>query len=401
MLWNYTLSCKFLIFVLKFKIVQKEMEEFYSLHTIPKPRNLYYIAHMDNLPSILKWGILSHNMLMKRGVKYTSISDEAIVLKRKDKETPEGKSLWDYANLYFQPRNAMLYRVFRAEGKDVIIIGLNAKDIFKIPGVWITDGNAASYASQFLKVYEENIQKIREEVNKPGWYKDEEANAESKRKMMAECLIPDEVPPNFITEIYTPTEEGRDKVKSICAPLRIPTIYEPRLFFLNYQVISYDFVGSPHKVLHIIYGDILLSSMQTITIGVNTAGVLIDRFVRRVLFRLDCAEEYLDLCESLILKPGKPFLHKPFHKFSTFNNPWVLLFPITNSPQNPLEKETLEEGLKWVVENYQQEGINSLAVPALGCGQDGFRWLEDVQPLLLSYLSKLDIPVEIYKPYDV
>ena len=71
-------------------------------------RALYYITHIDNLPSILTTGILSHARIRAEGVRYTSIYNVDIVNKRRKKNTPADKSLWHYANLFFQPRNAML-----------------------------------------------------------------------------------------------------------------------------------------------------------------------------------------------------------------------------------------------------------------------------------------------------
>ncbi|MFH1856940.1 MAG: hypothetical protein ABH836_06960, partial [Candidatus Omnitrophota bacterium] len=47
---------------------------------------------------------------------------------------------------------------------------------------------------------------------------------------------------------------------------------------------------------------------------------------------------------------------------------------------------------------YKEWGVESLAVPPLGCGNGQLLW-ETVGPLIYKYLSKLDIPVKIYAPY--
>jgi O-acetyl-ADP-ribose deacetylase (regulator of RNase III) len=44
-------------------------------------------------------------------------------------------------------------------------------------------------------------------------------------------------------------------------------------------------------------------------------------------------------------------------------------------------------------------GIQGLAIPALGCGLGGLNW-EEVGPVMCKYLTKLDIPVEIYLPAE-
>ena len=67
-------------------------------------KSLYYITHINNLPSIIERGILSHRKVEDLNVSYTPIYDTEIVSQRKGKATSERDSLWEYANLYFQPR---------------------------------------------------------------------------------------------------------------------------------------------------------------------------------------------------------------------------------------------------------------------------------------------------------
>ena len=71
----------------------------------PDVRNLYYITHIDNLPSILEKGILSHERIEDDQIQSARIYNTEIVNVRKEKSTPNQKSLWSYANLYFQPRH--------------------------------------------------------------------------------------------------------------------------------------------------------------------------------------------------------------------------------------------------------------------------------------------------------
>lgn len=72
---------------------------------------LYYITHIDNLPSIFEKGILSHERIEDDQMQPERVYNTEIVNIRKEKRTPNGRSLWSYANLYFQPRNPMMYRV--------------------------------------------------------------------------------------------------------------------------------------------------------------------------------------------------------------------------------------------------------------------------------------------------
>jgi len=58
------------------------------------PRSLYYITHIQNLPSILEHGILSHAEVERRGIEPATAYDTDIVDWRKTRLTPAGKSLW-------------------------------------------------------------------------------------------------------------------------------------------------------------------------------------------------------------------------------------------------------------------------------------------------------------------
>jgi len=53
-----------------------------------------------------------------------------------------------------------------------------------------------------------------------------------------------------------------------------------------------------------------------------------------------------------------------------------------------------------LVLHYKEWGITSLAIPPLGCGQGQLEW-DTVGPILTHYLSLMDIPVEIYAPYEI
>jgi hypothetical protein len=117
---------------------------------MPEIKSSYYIAHVGNLCSIFDQYILSHNGVKARDVEYKAIYDPEIVENRKLKLTPSGHSLWDFANLYFQPCNPMLYRVVHNQClKDNIVVqGLQPR-ILELPGAYITDGNAENTATDF------------------------------------------------------------------------------------------------------------------------------------------------------------------------------------------------------------------------------------------------------------
>jgi len=60
--------------------------------------------------------------------------------------------------------------------------------------------------------------------------------------------------------------------------------------------------------------------------------------------------------------------------------------------------EDIEFGLKYLANHYEQMGIQSLAMPPLGCGNGGLNW-EDVRSLIEKHLGKLaDLDFYVYEP---
>lgn len=111
-------------------------------------KELHCIMPIENIPSVLKYGILSHNKIKERGIKNKDISLQGVQEKRSSKTIPNGLSLHGYANLYFHARNPMLYkRKDEAENICVLIVSIA---VLKLPNVVITDENAASDYVHFM-----------------------------------------------------------------------------------------------------------------------------------------------------------------------------------------------------------------------------------------------------------
>ena len=180
-----------------------------------KYRFLYYITHVDNIPSILQNGILSHEEIVKRGINFTPIYNLDVVNLRKDKITPDGKSLWYYANLYLQPRNPMMYVVKRIiqtrqpNLEDLAVIVCLRGPAYETPGALITDGNAASSGTTIFPISKRG-EVWRRIQNVDGLEYWNEADG-SKRRIMAEILMPEKYPPENIQAIHVPNDISKKK----------------------------------------------------------------------------------------------------------------------------------------------------------------------------------------------
>lgn len=108
---------------------------------------LYYIAHHENLGAILTHGILSHNEVKRRGLTPIDISAPGAQRWRNRPETVYNRPIHDYAPLYFNPKNPMLFVRRRRQHELVILVVSKA---VLIPGNHVyTDGNAASATTAF------------------------------------------------------------------------------------------------------------------------------------------------------------------------------------------------------------------------------------------------------------
>jgi len=368
-------------------------------------KDLYYITHIDNIPSILKSGILSHEEVEKRHIQYTPIYDKKIVKNRRNITAPNGKNLWSFANLYFQPRNPMLYRLICEKLVDeIVILALQKSEILNRDDIFISNGNAASSNSDILPATEgkETIYKMRKVLAKEWWTEE----SGGKRKIMAECLVQESISSDYIQTIYVANHAIVKKVKKILLTSNIPVIPEPKMFFQPSRKIKIT------PLLSVVDGDMFFSRMQTHTISVNCVGIMGKGLASRAKWQFpDVYVYYQYACRKKILQMGRPYLYKRESSLdyrladepSSLKNgnaeTWFLLFPTKNHWREDADIQGIEKGLQWLKDNFKKENLKSLAIPALGCGLGRLNW-RDVGPLLCKYLYDFDIPAMIYLPAE-
>jgi hypothetical protein len=369
-----------------------------------KVKNLYYITHVNNIPSILERGVLSHDLVKAEGIHPMAIYDEDIISSRKNKTTPDGKSLWSYANFYFQPRNPMLFRVTCEKSIDnIAVIALRA-DVLNQQGTLVTDGNAASGPSMFYSPSQLSnvLSRIGKQLDEKYWSEQDG----SKRKIMAEILVPDKASPEFIESIYVANYDVCDKVRQLIQTSSLPIIPQPEMFFQPQRRIDL----TTH--LSVLEGDLFFSRLQTLTVSVNIVRVMGAGLASRAKYQFpDVYVKYQDLCRDKTLQMGKPYLYKreasldlqladePEKLTNANAETWFLLFPTKRHWKEKADLNGIKKGLEWLQENYNNEGIKSLAVPALGCGLGWLKW-EEVGPIICSFLYSLEIPVQLYLPVE-
>ena len=192
---------------------------------VEKEWSLFFITHIDNLSSILERGILSPDLVKKLKIKYTPIYSEKIVGKREYKMVcthGNGKRLSEFAHVYFNPRNAMLWQVLHDHPPRKIIVIESTLNVSN-DGICIADRNAAKDDVVFMDSYNyyKIIPKIEKETLPIGrrWQSGKSwAVDDSKGKIMAECLVPDKIPPEHFKFIHVYTHDVKAEI--------IPRLYE-------------------------------------------------------------------------------------------------------------------------------------------------------------------------------
>ena len=144
----------------------------------------------------------------------------------------------------------------------------------------------------------------------------------------------------------------------------------------------------------VLAGDLSESKAHTLTNAVNTVGVMGKGIALGFKNRFpDMFHDYVRRCENGDVQVGRPYVYKGP------TPPWVLNFPTKGHWRTPSRFDDISNGLDHLISHCRSWEIESIAVPALGCGAGGLDWLV-VGPLLHQCLSQLEIPVELYAPSE-
>lgn len=187
---------------------------------------LHYLTPIANLSSIMERGILSHRRA--EAVDHVSIADEDIQDRRRGKRVPNGRMLHDYANVYFDARNPMMYRRLSRRA-EVAVIRVSPA-VLDQPGTVITDGNAASAATRFYASPAGLAALDRDRVYAEYWT---DSNLweqwERKRQRCAEVLVPDVIVLALIRGCYVCQDAGIARCREVAPDLAVEVC--PRVFF--------------------------------------------------------------------------------------------------------------------------------------------------------------------------
>ena len=115
-------------------------------------------------------------------------------------------------------------------------------------------------------------------------------------------------------------------------------------------------------------GDIFKDTSEAIVNAVNCVGVMGKGIALK--FKEKYPNNYImykTACNRKEVKIGKMFICKE-------NNKTIINFPTKDYWRNDSKIEYIEEGLKDLVKALQSLNIESVAMPAIGCGNGGLNW---------------------------
>lgn len=143
-------------------------------------------------------------------------------------------------------------------------------------------------------------------------------------------------------------------------------------------------------------GNLLEADVEALVNTVNTVGVM-GKGIALMFKEAYPAnfQEYATACKRGEVRTGRIFLTET----GQLAGPrWILNFPTKRHWRTRTRLEWIEEGLKDLRRVIEREGIRSIAIPPLGCGNGGLDWSQ-VRPHIERALGDLPgVEVVAYEP---
>ena len=139
-------------------------------------------------------------------------------------------------------------------------------------------------------------------------------------------------------------------------------------------------------------GDLFNSDCQTITNAVNCVGVMGKGIALEFKKRFPAMfADYSSRCKSKTLHIGTPYVYK------STSTPWILNFPTKNHWRQKSDLADIQTGLDHLASHANLWGLESIAMPALGCGLGGLEW-SVVRAEICFRLEWSGLRVVLYEP---
>lgn len=173
---------------------------------------LFHITHLDNVPGILERGLLSRHWIKARGIPYIDLSDPACQRRRTQRMVADTTvDLHSYVPLFVNPRNAMLFRLWRSlsqRGEDgrLVILELSG-EAADWKASLLADGIASSSLTRLFRSFDPQGRQALDwcSLQQSRWPAE---TSEDRRRRMAEVLVSGSLSRRHIRKVWLQHPSG-------------------------------------------------------------------------------------------------------------------------------------------------------------------------------------------------
>ena len=149
-------------------------------------------------------------------------------------------------------------------------------------------------------------------------------------------------------------------------------------------------------MLELVDGDLLRAGTEAIVNTVNCVGVM----GKGIALQFKQAfpknyDAYRAACERKEVKPGHMFV---FDTGSMINPRWIINFPTKDHWKGKSKLKDVESGLVDLKKVIVANGIRSIAIPPLGCGNGGLDWKVVGTIIKDAFVDMPDVDVRLFTP---
>ena len=191
---------------------------------------LYNINNLKNLNSIFYHGILSHNLMKEKQIAHCDISNQSVQDIRDNKIIPGGKKLHDYANLYIDARNPMMYTEVCNRDIDKLCVICVDKRVLDLEDTIVTDQNAATNFASFMTP-DEGVKLLNFDAIRARYWTNLNPLIQKRLRQIkcAEVLVLNRIPVEYLIKIKVATKIAYNEVCSY--NLNVPVEIDLDIFF--------------------------------------------------------------------------------------------------------------------------------------------------------------------------
>ena len=168
---------------------------------------IYHITSIDNLPFILKYGLLSRELINKKNIGFTDVADPEI-LNRREQYT---EALSQYVLFHFFAKNPFDGAVCDRYGSENMVIIAVRRSICDKRGYRVIPSHPLDSDMPNIYSYKDGFEKVRWDILDDQAHRDYHDQT-VRKACMAECIVRDLVPVSDFAFIYVNNMKAKNQI---------------------------------------------------------------------------------------------------------------------------------------------------------------------------------------------